>query len=74
MSYLEEMTSEQYISNIKSRDPESNITSLNQFDEFCKDSFEKEGYQVILDLKSYQRDSKRFQPIQVIAEFCYLIK
>jgi len=42
MSYIEELTREQYLSNIENqRTRESNLTALNQFDEFCIDYFGK---------------------------------
>ncbi|MFB5614817.1 MAG: hypothetical protein ACE5RI_06905 [Candidatus Nitrosomaritimum yanchengensis] len=53
MSYLEELTREQFLANIENqRTRESYLTALNQFDVFCNQSFDKEGDFVIKDVKN----------------------
>ena len=59
MSYLEELTRDQFLSSIANqRTRESYETALNQFDEFCKNSFEKKGDVVIIDLRNHIRESQ----------------
>lgn len=54
MSYIKELTREQYLANIENqRTRESKVTSLNQFDVFCKNTFDKNGDQVIIDLRNH---------------------
>jgi len=57
MSYLEELTRDQFLSSIANqRTRESYETALNQFDEFCKNSFEKNGDVVITDLRNHIKE------------------
>jgi len=59
MSYLEELTRDQFLSSIANqRTRESYETALNQFDEFCKNLFEKKGDVVIIDLRNHIRESQ----------------
>ena len=58
MSYIEELTREQHLANIENhRTRESNLTSLNQFDEFCIDLFEKNGDHVTLDARDHIKET-----------------